>query len=181
MKENVINFDTETFRQKLKENGLSIQDAGLLIGKSKLFWYQHLKSGTIDKSTFFKFHELLRTSPKPNKDDVTRLDYEKEFTSYPLFSSWVKKHFTPEEANIIYALADRIMYFDKLTCHFPTKSVSLWTESGKHHISVSHNNTDMDDNSMKELNEDYQLLKELGLERVFRLYALAEYEKRRQS
>lgn len=117
MKENVINFDTEAFRQKLKENGLSIQDAGLLIGKSKLYWYQHLKSGTIDKSTFFKFHELLRTSPKLNKDDVTRLDYEK----------------------------------------------------------------DMDDNSMKELNEDYQLLKELGLERVFRLYALAEYEKRRQS
>lgn len=112
MSKSVISFNVDDFMDKLEINGLTIQDAGLLVGKSKSFWYPHLKSGQIDRSTFFLFHELLRSRALSDNHD--------EDASQP---------------------------------------------SG-------------DDDIMNEFKEDHKLIQELGFERIYRLYALAVWEKR---
>lgn len=75
---NEINFDADKFTNKLKENNLTIRDAGELIGKSRSFWYSHLKSGKVNRTDLFRFYENLRIQnlKRNNESDNKKMALE---------------------------------------------------------------------------------------------------------
>lgn len=63
MNETMINFDAEKFKAKLSAYGISLKEAAHIIGRSTSYWYHPIKTGKVNRSDFYMFHNKLKEYP----------------------------------------------------------------------------------------------------------------------
>lgn len=72
MQQQVIKFNTKSFRKTLKLYGLTVSEANVLTGKNPHFWENHLHTGKVDRASLTLFRAKIKfLRPKTEIEDPT--------------------------------------------------------------------------------------------------------------